>query len=120
MARLDTISAGVWQPGSLLTGVIADQATIVNITGLPAGWWLLGFQASCDIAWVYDFQILDSTGTLFQNQSIRQRPAAGNEAFYLPSGIHLPASAQVIVKNIGAITVVGLQGAIFTQMGSIG
>ena len=119
MARLDTITQATWQPGSLLTGVVADNTTVVSMTSLPGGWYLVGFVASCDIAWVYDIQILTSASALSQNRSQRLRPAAGNETFYLPSAIHIPDGGQIIVKTVGAITVVGLQGAIYIQMGSI-
>ena len=120
MARLDTISAGIWQPGSLLTGVVADGTTLANVTGLPAGWWLFGATGSCDIAWVYDFQLLDSLGAVITNQTQRRRPAAGNEDFYLPSAVHMPANSQVLLILRGTVTVAALQMAIFTQMGSIG
>lgn len=120
MARLDSISAGIWQPGSLLTGAVPDATTLANVTLLPAGWWLFGATGSCDIAWVYDFQILDQGGSIISNQTQRRRPAAGNEDFYLPSAIRIPANSQVLLKLVGGVTVVGLQMAIFTQMGSIG
>lgn len=122
MARLDSITAALWSPGSLTTGIIADGTTLVSVTGLPAGWYLLGATGTCDVAWAYDFQIQDSGGNVVASQSQRRNCAAGNEDFYLPSAIRITAAGGrvVLILRGGITTVLGLQMAIYSQMGSIG
>ena len=104
---------GAWTDGAVLTNP-TDTTTIVQVTGLQAGAYLVGVSGAGSVAWVYDIQHQNSAGVAQHTQ--RRRPAAGNEDYLFGSWIGIAAGDIFIALLVGGITG-QLQMSLHTQRG---
>ena len=117
MSRFDSFGRATWNDGTKLTGLQADGTTIVNVTALVAGFYLVGVSGSCDVIWNYNFIHYQPDGSTVRHQQLRQVTVAGNEDWIFPSPWQVFDGDSFVIKLVGAVApVTGLQMSIFPTL----
>jgi hypothetical protein len=108
------VGSGSWTAGSILVNP-GDQTVVVDTGALGAASYLFAVSGSCDAAWVYDVQWVDSDGTSVLNAQRRRGAANATDDFLFPNKLTLTANQRVRCVLQGAIVATALQMSIFVQ-----
>jgi hypothetical protein len=83
-----------WTDGAVLTNP-TDGTTLVSISGLSAGDYLVSIMGSSSVAWVYDFKLRTSGGATRKTQRFRGA-ANANEQIVIGSKLTVQALDEFI------------------------